>query len=72
MRLLMKMVPIKIGKYFEQVAIHTKIPKDTKYYPLTYAHIDTFHDSGDKFLYDKLIQGETVFVDAHLAILNGE
>lgn len=73
MRLLMRMTPIKVGKYQERVAIYTKLPNsEAEYYPLAFTHIDTFYGGKalDNSLYDKLNAGETVYIDAYLAVLS--
>ena len=75
MRLLMKMKPVQIGKYQETVEISTKLPNtDNDYYPLAFAHIDTFYagKGNDNSLYDLLNAGKAVFIDAHLAVLSNE
>ena len=69
MRLLMKLEPHKVGNYHEMVTVSTKTKPDTEYYPNFMVHVDTFYvgRGENNSIHDALTQGETVYIDAHLA-----
>lgn len=77
MRLHMKLVPRETGNFIEQVEIWTKLPyeDDDRYYPLTFAHIDTFYngkvkklkdDLKENEIWEKLNANEIVYVEANI------
>ena len=61
----MMLRPIKISskdRYFEIVEISTETTNGGLY-PLTFAHIDTFHTTMSRSIYSKLNDGKTLIVD---------
>ena len=76
MRLLLKLTPVRTGRYIDQISIETKpaYPCSDDYYTMAYAHIDTFWEgkNGNSDIHEKLSNGEVVYIDAHLTEVVGE
>ncbi len=68
----MKIVPIKVKAWNEQLEIWTRVDETDAWYPLTFTHIDTFHKKGQRDIYELLNDGETVELEVTMKVIGNE